>query len=409
MWSIGNEVPDQGTPDGVKIARQLTAICHREDPTRPVTAGFNQIDDAIRNGLADEVDIVGFNYGARRYEALARAHPNWTILATETSSAVSSRGVYHLPIEKYQKHPSHQLSSYDIISPPWAYAPDVEFDALDRSPSVLGEFVWTGFDYIGEPTPYFNSGADRQADWPARSSYFGIVDLAGIPKDRFYLYQSRWSPDPMVHLLPHWNWSDRRGQPVPVFVYTNADEVELFLNNRSLGSKRKWGEPVQIPVSGYNLPPSLFATKYRLSWSVPWEPGTLRAVARWSGREVATDEVRTAGPAARLRLLPDRTEIAADGQDLSFVTVRVEDKDGNLVPLADNLVRFRVTGTGTIAAVDNGNAATTESFQANERKAFSGMAMLILRSTRNRPGEVRVTAESAGLTPATVIVTTRQP
>ncbi|MGE5815306.1 MAG: glycoside hydrolase family 2 TIM barrel-domain containing protein, partial [Acidobacteriota bacterium] len=408
MWSIGNEVPDQGTPDGRTIARQLTAICHREDPTRPVTAGFNQIDDAIKNGLTEEVDIVGFNYGARRYQSLIKAHPDWIVLATETASTVSSRGVYHLPIEKYQKHPSHQLSSYDIIAPPWAYAPDVEFDALDRSPSVLGEFVWTGFDYLGEPTPYFNSGSDRKADWPARSSYFGIVDLAGIPKDRFYLYQSRWSSVPMVHLLPHWNWADRAGQSIPVFVYTNAEEAELFLNGKSLGTRKKGAEPVEIPVDGRNIKPGIFATPYRIAWNVPWQAGTLRVVARSGGREVASDEVKTAGSPARVTLVADRNAIRADGDDLSFVTVRIEDEQGNLCPLADNLLRFSVTGAGTIAAVDNGNAATTEPFQASERKAFSGMAMLIVRSVKGKPGEVRVAAESDGLK-ASVISLTTQP
>jgi beta-galactosidase len=406
MWSIGNEVPDQGTPDGVNIARRLTAVCHREDPTRPVTSGFNQIDDAIKNGLTDAVDVVGFNYGARRYEAIIKAHPHWIVLATETSSAVSSRGVYHLPIEKYQKHASHQLSSYDIIAPPWAYAPDVEWDALDRSPSVLGEFVWTGFDYLGEPTPYFLSGADKKADWPARSSYFGIVDLAGIPKDRFYLYQSRWSRAPMVHVLPHWNWAGREGQPIPVFVYTNADEVELFLNGQSLGVKKKGAEPVEIPMDGRNVKPGTFATRYRLAWNVPWQPGTLRATAKTGGQVVASDEVKTSGAPAKIALVPDRSRIAADGDDLSFLTVRVEDKDGNLCPLADNLVRFTVSGAGRIAAVDNGNAATVEPFQANERKAFSGMAMLIVRSNGEAAGEILVKAESPGLAPASVTLTT---
>ena len=407
MWSIGNEIPDQGKPEGRTIARQLTEICHREDPTRPVTAGFNQIDDAIRNGLTEEVDIVGFNYGARRYEALIKAHPGWIVLATETASTVSSRGVYHLPIEKYSKHPSHQLSSYDIIAPSWAYAPDVEFDALDRSPSMLGEFVWTGFDYLGEPTPYFNSGSDRAADWPARSSYFGIVDLAGIPKDRFYLYQSRWSKSPMVHVLPHWNWENRAGQPIPVFVYTNAEEAELFLNGTSLGSKKKGAEPVEIPVDGRNITPGRFGTPYRLAWNVPWKPGTLRVVARSGGRAVASDEVKTAGSPARVTLVADRTAIRADGEDLSFVTVRIEDKEGNLCPLADNLVRFNVTGAGVLAAVDNGNAATTESFQARERTAFSGMAMLIVRSVNGKQGDIRVSAESDGLAAATIVLTTR--
>ena len=194
LWSIGNEIPEQGRPDGGLLAQKLTNIVHEEDRTRPTTAGFNNDTGAIKNELASAVDIPAFNYKPTRYAQILKEHPNWIIFASETSSAVSSRGVYHLPIEKYQKHPSLQLTSYDVIAPPWAYIPDVEFDAQEKNPSVLGEFVWTGFDYLGEPTPYFNGrGADNDADWPSRSSYFGIVDLAGFPKDRFYLYQSHWT------------------------------------------------------------------------------------------------------------------------------------------------------------------------------------------------------------------------
>ncbi len=407
MWSIGNEIPDQATPEGRGIAHRLTAVCHREDPTRPTTSAFNQIDDAMKNGLVDEVDIVGFNYLAPRYAQLIESHPNWMTIATETASTVSSRGVYHLPIEKYKKHPSHQLSSYDIIAPFWAYAPDVEWDALDRSPSIMGEFVWTGFDYLGEPTPYFNDPGDNSADWPARSSYFGIVDLAGLPKDRFYLYQSRWSNAPMVHVLPHWNWAGREGQPIPVFVYTNADEVELFLNDRSLGTKARFSEPVEIPVGEKASKSGKMLTKYRLAWNVPYAPGTLRAVARTGGKVVANDQVRTAGVPAKVALVADRDTLTADGQDLSFVTVRIEDKDGNLCPMADNEVRFDASGAGSIAAVDNGNAATFESFQADHRSAFSGMAMLIVRTTKGKPGDIKVTATSAGLQPGTVTLRSR--
>ena len=251
MWSIGNEILEQAKEDGWKEAKRLTGICREEDPTRPVTAGFNQPENAIKNKLADEVDIPGFNYGVRLYAKILADHPTWTIVGAETASCVSSRGVYHLPIEKYEKHPSLQLTSYDVISPPWAYCPDVEFAGLDETPAVLGEFVWTGFDYLGEPTPYFAWDKARdEKDWPAHSSYFGIVDLAGFPKDRFYLYQSQWTDgtkEPMVHVLPHWNWAGREGQPIPVMAYTNAEEVELFLNGQSLGRKRK-GEPFVMPV-----------------------------------------------------------------------------------------------------------------------------------------------------------------
>jgi beta-galactosidase len=407
MWSIGNEILEQAKEDGWKEAKRLTGICHEEDPTRPVTAGFNQPENAIKNKLADEVDIPGFNYGVRLYAKILADHPGWTIVGAETASCVSSRGVYHLPIEKYEKHPSLQLTSYDVISPPWAYCPDVEFAGLDETPAVLGEFVWTGFDYLGEPTPYFAWDETRdEKDWPAHSSYFGIVDLAGFPKDRFYLYQSQWTDgtkEPMVHLLPHWNWAGREGQPIPVMAYTNAEEVELLLNGQSLGRKRK-GEPFVMPV-GQKISDDLrFTTKYRLVWEVPYAPGTLKAVAYAGGKPVATTEVKTTGVPARLVLAPDRARIRADGEDLSFVTVRVEDRDGNLVPGADNLVKFAVQGAGRIAAVDNGNAASLEPFQADQRQAFSGLALLIVRSERGSRGEIRVTATSEGLAAAGAVL-----
>ena len=395
LWSIGNEIPEQGRPDGAKLARRLTEVVREQDRTRPVTAGFNNWESAIKNGLADAVDIPGFNYKPMNYPQILKDHPNWIIVGAETSSCVSSRGVYHLPIEKYQKHESLQLSSYDILAPPWAMAPDVEFDAQDRMPNVLGEFVWTGFDYLGEPTPF--GGRDGKGDWPSRSSYFGVVDLAGFPKDRYYLYQSVWTREPMVHILPHWNWAGREGQAIPVFAYTNGDQVELFLNGKSLGRKARGAEPVEIPV-GPNVSQSLkFSTRYRLMWQVSFAPGVLRAAAYREGREVAVKEVRTAGAPARVALVPDRKAIAADGEDLAFVTVRVEDQDGNLCPLADNLVRFKVEGAGRVAAVDNGNAASVEPFQAGYRKAFNGLAMLIVRSKRGETGRIGITAASDGL------------
>ncbi|MCX6636987.1 MAG: DUF4982 domain-containing protein [Acidobacteria bacterium] len=407
LWSIGNEIPEQGRPDGAKLARRLREVVREQDRTRPVTAGFNNWESAIKNGLADAVDIPGFNYKPMNYPQILKDHPNWIIVGAETSSCVSSRGVYHLPIEKYQKHESLQLSSYDILAPPWAMAPDVEFDAQDRFPNVLGEFVWTGFDYLGEPTPF--GGRDGKGDWPSRSSYFGVVDLAGFPKDRYYLYQSVWTREPMVHVLPHWNWAGREGQPIPVFAYTNGDQVELFLNGKSLGRKVRGAEPVEIPV-GPNVSRSLkFSTRYRLMWQVPYAPGVLRAAAYREDREVAAKEVRTAGAPARVALVPDRKAITADGEDLVFVTVRIEDQDGNLCPLADNLVRFQVEGAGRVAAVDNGNAASVEPFQAGYRKAFNGLAMLIVRSRRGETGRIGVTAVSDGLRAAQTSVAANTP
>ena len=401
LWSIGNEIPEQASPDGWKEAKRLVSFFHEEDATRPTTSGFNEWEKAIQNHLADQVDIPGFNYQPMRYEEIAKAHPNWIIFGSETASCVSSRGVYHLPLEKYEKHPSHQLSSYDIIAPPWAYCPDVEFYYQDRLPNVLGEFVWTGFDYLGEPTPYFMSDnpKENEGDWPARSSYFGMVDLAGFPKDRYYLYQSQWTTKPMLHILPHWNWAGHEGQNIPVMAYTNAEDVELFLNGNSLGRKRVGSEPVEIPVGANVTPEKKFISRYRLLWQVPYQPGSLKAVAYSGGTEVASQEIHTAGSPAKLVLVPDRSVIDADGDDLSFITVRVEDKDGNLCPTADNLIQFRVNGAGDIAAVDNGNAASTEPFHANERRAFSGLALLIIRS-RDQAGTIQVLASSENLVKA---------
>ncbi len=397
LWSIGNEVSEQADADGWKIARRLTQISHEEDPTRPTTSAYNQIDNAIKNRLTDEVDIPGFNYGVREYGRILKEHPGWTIVGAETASTVSSRGVYHLPIEAYDKHPSHQISSYDVITPRWGYPPDVEFTGLEQNPAVLGEFVWTGFDYLGEPIPYFAwYGPHDESDWPSRSSYFGIIDLAGFPKDRYYLYQSQWTKQPMVHILPHWNWPGREGQPIPVMAYTNAEEVELFLNGRSLGRRHK-GEPYVIPVNQRASDNPRFTTRYRLVWDVPYAPGELKAVAYSAGRSVADATVRTAGAAARVVLSPDRARIRADGDDLSFVTVRVEDAKGTLVPDAENLVRFEVSGPGRIVAVDNGNPASLEPFQGNQRKAFSGMALVVVRSIRGQAGTVRIRALSDGL------------
>jgi beta-galactosidase len=407
MWSIGNEIPEQQSLDGWKQARRLTRLFHEEDPTRPTTSAFNNWDDAIRNKLANEVDVPGFNYKPNFYQRIHKEHPKWVIYGSETASCVSSRGTYHLPLEKYEKHPSLQISSYDIIAPRWAYCPDAEFAAQEALPGLLGEFVWTGFDYLGEPTPYFGEHDDVSHDWPARSSYFGMVDLAGFPKDRYYLYQSVWSRKPMVHVLPHWNWEGRESQDIPVMVYSNAEEVELLLNGRSLGRKKTLAEKVTLPV-GPNISPSReFPSKYRLLWPVPFQPGVLTAIGYAGDKEVARDEVNTAGAPARIRLVADRNVLAADGDDLSFVTVRIEDQQGHLCPLADNMVSFQVWGAGKIAAVDNGNPATAEPFHAHYRKAFNGLALLIVRSSPREAGQIQVVATGAGLAPARLVIDSR--
>jgi beta-galactosidase len=391
LWSIGNEIPEQNQANGWETAKMLSDIAHQEDRTRPTTSAMNNWEAAIKNHFADQVDVQGFNYQPMHYAKILDEHLKWVIYGSETASCVSSRGVYHVPLTYYEKDPSLQVSSYDTVAPPWAMCPDVEFNAQERLPNVLGEFVWTGFDYLGEPTPY-----GSRKDWPSRSSYFGIVDLAGFPKDRYYLYKSEWTSDPLVHVLPHWTWPGREGQMIPVMAYTNADEVELFLNGKSLGRKRRGTDTVVIPVGQNVTPAKTFISKFRLEWEVAYQPGTLRAVAYKGGAQVASDEVHTAGAPANVRMIPDRAQIHADGQDLSFLTVRIEDKDGNLCPLADNLVHFRVEGAGKIEAVDNGNAASVESFQADYRKAFNGLALLIVRP-QTHVGPIQVEATSDGL------------
>jgi len=403
MWSVGNEILEQARDDGAVLTEELVRIAHEEDPTRPVTVGFNNYPKPYQNGMADAVDLVGMNYKPLYYSVQKGKHPNWIIYGSETSSITSSRGVYHLPIEKYKTHPSLQVTSYDIIGPPWAYPPDVEFDAQEKNPTVLGEFIWTGFDYLGEPTPY--GGKDNStngywnADWPARSSYFGAVDLAGFPKDRFYLYQSHWTTQPMVHVLPHWNWAGHEGELIPVFAYSNCDEVELVVNGQSLGRKRSGIDKTPILVSFLNYPGPTFDTKYRLHWDVPYVSGSIKVIGYKNGKPAAEQEIRTAGAPAGLTLTPDRPVIKGDGYDLSFITVRVVDANGVFCPLADNKIDFTVSGPGEIAAVDNGNAATTDPFQASWRRAFNGMALVIIRSAPGGSGDIELTATSAGLAP----------
>jgi beta-galactosidase len=412
MWSIGNEILEQGNKEkGWILANMLSEICHDEDPTRPTTAGFNYYPAAIDNRLAKHIDLVGLNYKPTKYIELMEKYPDMIVYGAETSSCVSSRGVYHLPIEKYKTHESLQVTSYDLIGPPWAYPPDIEFMEQDTYPNVLGEFIWTGFDYLGEPTPY--GGRDNStdgywnADWPSRSSYFGAVDLCGLPKDRFYLYQSQWTEEAMVHLLPHWNWKGKEGENIPVYGYTNGDEAELFLNGKSLGKRVKGVDKPQHIVDFTVWDGSDFYTPYRLLWEVPYEPGELKIVAYRDGKQVASKLIHTAGKPAKINLIPDRATIQSDGHDLSYITVEILDKKGNLCPLADNLVEFEVSGSGVLKAVGNGNAATTASFQDSKRKAFSGKCMLIVQSGEQDGGKISIKASSKGLKSATVDIQTQ--
>jgi beta-galactosidase len=377
LWSIGNEIPEQKNADGVRIGGELQRLAHAEDPTRPVTSACNNADAGF-NGFAGIVDVFGVNYRSQLYAPLHAARPHQTIFGSETESEVSSRGVYVFPLveDKLQgRTADFQVSSYDYYAPPWAWPPDREFAAEDRDPYVAGEFVWTGWDYLGEPTPF---GTKND---PARSSYFGIIDLAGFKKDRFYLYQAHWRPDlPMAHLVPHWTWPERVGQVTPVQVYTSGDAAELFLNGRSLGRKAK------APFT------------YRLRWDdVVYEPGELKVVAYKGGRPWAEDVQRTAGAPARLELRADRPVLAADGRDLVFVTVAVTDAAGTLVPRAHDHLGFAVSGPGDLIAVDDGDATSFEPFQGREHDAFNGLALAIVRTRAGQTGTITVAASAAGL------------
>ena len=416
MWSIGNEIMEQGHKSkGKEIAEKLVSICKDEDNTRPVTAGFNYYPAPIKNGLAQALDLVGWNYKPRKYEEVIKKNPNWIIYGSETSSTVSSRGTYHLPLEKYVKHNSLEITSYDFIGPPWAYPPDIEFEELDKLPNNLGEFVWTGFDYLGEPTPF--GGKDNSTngywngDWPARSSYFGAVDLCGFPKDRYYLYQSQWISEPMVHLLPHWNWSGKEGEIIPVFSYSNAEEVELFVNNISYGKKRMGIEKTPIPINFIDWEGGRYQgnymSPYRLMWEVPYQAGELKVVAYEDDLAVSKKIINTASEPIRIELTADRDKLLADGKDISFISVRVVDKDGNLCPRADNLIEFDVSELGIIEAVGNGDPATTAPFKSNQRRAFNGMCMLIVKTTKNI-GEINITAQSKGLESAKITLYTNR-
>ena len=383
MWSIGNETRDQKEKHGAATARFLTQICHEEDPTRPVTAAFHQPEAAIANGLAQAVDIPGWNYKPHLYSDLHRDHPDWIMVASETVSCVSSRGEYFFPAleDRDRKHSNLQCSSYDMSANRWSNTPDRELNAQEDCPFMLGEFVWTGFDYLGEPTPY-------KTEWPSRSSYFGIVDLCGLPKDRFYLYRSAWSSQPTLHLLPHWNWTERRGQITPVHCYTNYPSGELFVNGQSYGRKHRDATGVY--------------TRRRLIWDdVVYEPGALRVVAYDDeGKPAAEKTLRTAGHPAAIALQTDRKRLAADDEDRAFVRVCVQDKKGTICPHADMRIDFQIQGAAEIVAVGNGDPTSLAPFQASCRHAFHGMCMVIVQPSPGQTSPAVVRAEATGLEPA---------
>ena len=389
MWSIGNEVPSQWGPDGMDELVMLRDLVHRLDPTRPVTCGMDQIRAVLDNGFAAALDIPGFNYKPQHYDEAYERLPQRLILGSETASTVSSRGVYHFPVTFAEHnvvlHDDHQSSSYDNESCSWSNTPDLDFARDDDHDWVLGQFVWTGFDYLGEPSPY-----DTDA-WPSHSSLFGIIDLAWLPKDRYWLYRSQWNDrEETLHVLPHWTWPGREGEITPVFVYTSYPKAELFVNGRSQGIREKAsaGDPVQ---------------RYRLMWNeVRYEPGEIRVVAYDAeGRKAAEQTIRTAGRAHHLVATPNRKQLAATGDDLLYVTVTVEDRAGNPVPTDTRKVSFRVEGAGTFEATANGDPTCTMSFQEPRMKLFSGAATAIVRSART-PGTMRFTVSAPGVKSATV-------
>lgn len=388
MWSIGNEVPSQWSPDGVAELTMLRDLVKKLDATRPVTCGMDQIRAVLDNGFAASLDIPGFNYKPQHYKRAFEVLPQKMILGSETASTVSSRGVYHFPVSFEKEHNTvlhlgNQSSSYDDETCSWSNTPDIDF-YMDEQPWVLGQFVWTGFDYLGEPSPY-----DTDA-WPSHSSVFGIVDLASLPKDRYYLYRSVWNTEEeTLHILPHWNWKGREGQVTPIFVYTSYPRAELFINGKSHGIREKNDSTLQ--------------TRYRLMWNeTRYEPGEVKVVAYdAAGNKAAEKIMRTAGRPHHLVLTPNRESLVADGEDLAYITVRVADKDGNFVPTDTRMVKFSVTGAGTFEATANGDPTSLMPFQNPEMNLFSGAATAIVRST-NKAGEIKFTALAKGVRPATI-------
>jgi beta-galactosidase len=383
IWSIGNEIPEQwggeGDTSGKVIARELAGIV-RELDSRPITSAANEIN--ISNNIINSgaLDLIGYNYHQDQFKDFPKTCPGKKLIVTESTSALATRGSYDMPSDKIRRWPvrwdlpftdgnkDNSCSAYDNCSTPWGSTHEETWREVKKLDFASGMFVWTGFDYIGEPTPYV---------WPSRSSYFGILDLCGFPKDAFYMYQSEWTSKPVLYIFPHWNW--KAGQTVDVWAYyNNADEAELFLNGKSLGVKKKKGEDLHV------------------FWRIPFQPGELKAVSRKDGKEVLTKTINTAGAPAKIVLEADRSEIDANGKDLSFITVKVVDKEGRVVPDAENLVSFTLAGEAEIAGVDNGSQTSHESFKADKRKAFHGLCQVIIRS-KEKAGSLKLTAMSEGL------------
>lgn len=392
IWSVGNEIPEQwgknGDTSGRNIARELVSIVKSLDTTREIVTANNEPNKGNNLIESGAFDLIGVNYHHQMWDQFRDKWPGKKMIVTESTSALETRGFYDLhPSDSIRRWPErwdkpftnpdggYNVSAYDNVSTPWGSTHEESVKALLKSDHVSGMYIWTGFDYLGEPTPY---------SWPARSSYFGIIDLAGFPKDVYYMYQSVFTNKPVLHIYPHWNWNE--GDTVDVIAYyNNADEVELFLNNQSLGIRKKTGDDLHV------------------KWSVPFQPGTLKAISRKDGKTVLTDEVKTAGAPAKIMLEADRNTIKADGKDLSFITATIVDKDGVMAPRADNEIHFKISGTGFIAGVDNGSETSHESFKGNEHAALNGLALAILQSNGQK-GIITLTATTEGLQPATIVI-----
>ncbi|WP_345955031.1 beta-galactosidase GalB [Mucilaginibacter sp. PAMB04168] len=390
MWSVGNEIREQADSTGIAIAHDLARTVRQYDVTRPIVTANDRPSSGNFIVKSGEFELVGYNYHHREYEKFHETFPGKIFIGTETTSALETRGVYDMPSDSIRRWPNNKdsqngvgtmnedftVSAYDNVSARWGSTHEETWKLIKKHDYLNSMFIWTGFDYLGEPTPY---------SWPARSSYFGVIDLAGFPKDIFYMYQAEWTSKPVLHIFPHWNW--KPGKTVDVWsYYNNADEVELYLNGKSLGIRKKTGDDLHV------------------MWRVQYQAGTLKAVSRKNGKVVLTRTINTAGAPARIELVADRKQIKADGQDLSFVTVRILDAAGNVVPDATNQVNFNLQGKGFIAGVDNGDPLSHDPFKANYRKAFHGLALAIIQSAGKQAGTITLTATADGLPAAKLIL-----
>jgi beta-galactosidase len=385
IWSIGNEILEQWDSTGIEMAKELVAIVKNIDPSRPVTSGCNDPNpwnNIIKSGA---LDLIGYNYHHEEFPNFLKNFPGQKFIAAETNSALATRGHYDMPSDSIRVwpvrwdipvkgNPDYTCSSYDNCRAGWGSTHEATWKIVKKFRFLSGMYIWTGFDYLGEPTPY---------SWPARSSYFGIIDLAGFPKDAYYMYQSEWTDNPVLHVFPHWNWKE--GDTIDIWVYTNCSKVELFLNDQSLGAKKKMSDDL------------------RLIWKVPYSQGIIKAVGLTKDKETIVKEVKTAGEPAKIILSADRDTISADGRDLSFVTVKIVDKEGTLIPHASNFIKFEISGEGFIAGVDNGCQTSHEPFRADYRKAFNGMCLAVIQPTE-RAGKIKLTATSEGLEEASVVI-----